>query len=143
MKWTLAWLSGVCLLGGPLAVQAADYKFEAASPSLTRGVAKIILVKVTPVEQGRIMPRMSARDATLSMPPGRGIATFPAFFEPSLDYGLLRFRADLPTSGDWILAFTLQPSGEATKAASVNIKVADPPRAAAQSPATGPVRPPR
>lgn len=142
MKWALAWLSGACLLAGPLAVQAADYKVETVSPSLTRGVAKTILVKVTPVEQGRIMPRMSARDATVSMAPGRGLAVFPAFFEPSLDYGLLRFRADLPTSGDWILAFTLQPVGEPTKAASVNLKVADPPRVAAPSPA-GPVRQPR
>ena len=100
-------------------------------------------MKVTPLEQGRIMPGMSARDATLSMSPGHGTAVFPAFFEPSLDYGLLRFRADLPTSGDWILAFTLQPSGEATKAASVNLKVVDPPRVAASPPATGPVRPPR
>jgi len=138
-----AWLSGVCLLAGLLAVQAADYKFEAASPSLTRGVAKTILVKVTPVEQGRIMPRMSARDATVSMAPGRGVAVFPAFFEPSLDYDQLRFRADLPMTGDWVLAFTLQPVGEPTKAASVNLKVADPPRAAGPSPATGLVRPPR
>ena len=143
MKWALVWLPGFCLLAGPLAAQAADYRFEAASPNLTRGVAKTILVKVTPVEQGRIMPRMSARDATVSMVPGRGLAVFPAFFEPSLDYGLLRFRADLPTSGDWILAFTLQPVGEPTKAASVNLKVADPPRAAAASPVSGPVRPPR
>lgn len=143
MKWALVWLSGVCLLAGPLAVQAADYRFEAASPSLTRGVAKTILVKVTPVEQGRIMPWMSARDATVSLAPGLGVAVFPAFFEPSLDYGLLRFRADLPTSGDWMLAFTLRPVGEPTKAASVNLKVADPPRAAAPSLATGPARPPR
>lgn len=143
MKRPLAWLSGVCLMAGPLAGHAADYRFEAVSPNLTRGVATTIMVKVTPVEPARIMPRLSARDATVSLTSERGTAVFPAFFEPSLDYDQLRFRADLPMTGDWVLAFTLQPVGEPTKAANVNLKVADPPRAAVPSPATGPVRPPR
>lgn len=105
-------------------------------------MATTIVVKVAPVGSGRIMPRLSARDATVSSTSGRGIAVFPAFFEPSLDYDRLRFRADLPTSGDWVLAFTLQPAGEPPTAASVNLKVADPPPVAAASPASGPVRPP-
>jgi hypothetical protein len=101
-----------------------------------------ILVNSARVDSGRLMPRLSARDATVSSTSGRGTAVFPAFFEPSLDYDRLRFRADLPTSGDWVLAFTLQPAGEPPKAVSVNLKVADPPSVAAASPASGPVRPP-
>lgn len=142
MKRALAWLPGVCLIAGPLTALAADYRFETASPNLTRGVATTIVVKVAPVDSGRIMPRFSARDATVSSTSGQGTAVLPAFFEPSLDYDRLRFRADLPTSGDWVLAFTLQPAGEPPKAASVNLKVTDPPPVATASPPRGPVRPP-
>ncbi|WP_426014986.1 hypothetical protein [Caulobacter sp. DWR2-3-1b2] len=121
MRWRPVLQLGVCLIAAPLAVQAADYRFEAASPSPVRWVATTILVKVSPVEPGRIMPALSARNATLSPASGRAAARLPAFFKPSLDYGLLRFRADLPTTGDWVLAFTLLPAGEPTKAAIVNL----------------------
>jgi hypothetical protein len=140
LNWRLALVLGAGLIAAPLAVEAADYRFEVASPSLTRGIATTVLVKVSPVEPGRIMPAFSARDATVST---TGSAVFPAFFEPSLDYGLLRFRADFPTSGDWVLAFILQPVGEPAKAASVNLKVVAPSRALLPSQVSGPVRPPR
>jgi hypothetical protein len=51
-----------------------------------------------------------------------------------LEYGSLRFRADLPTSGDWVLNFTLQAGSDNAQPVAVAFKVNDPVRPDATAP---------
>lgn len=111
-----------------LQAAAANYRFEPSSPVI-RGVAAKVTVQVTDTN-GRALPRLAVSDANIS----RDGASRPAFFEPSLEYGSLRFRADLPTSGDWVLNFTLQAGSDNAQPVAVAFKVNDPVRPDATAP---------
>ena len=56
---------------------------------------------------------MEVNDASVDRSPdGVPAARLPAFYTPSLDYGVYRFRADLPTDGVWALQFYARLPGE-------------------------------
>jgi hypothetical protein len=111
MRW--AWILWVAAL--PTASQAApaDYRFEAVTPTLQRGVGVPFQVRAVSRFNGQPVPGIEIRDAYVDRSPdGQRGGSLPAFFTPSLAYGVYNFRADLPVDGNWALTFQAKVPGE-------------------------------
>ena len=119
------WL--VALAFWPTVSQAnpADYRFEAVAPIVERGVGVPLKVRIWSRTANAAIAGAEIRDAYVDRSPeGQAGGGLPAFFTPSLEYGVYNFRADLPTEGTWALKFTARLFGEAQPLpASVVFKV--------------------
>ena len=126
LLWLLAFGFGVA--GGVALAAPTDYRFEPTSPTIERGGGVALRIEVRERAQNRLVPNVEFRDARVDRSTdGMPNAVLPAFFEPSLDYGVYRFRADLPTDGNWTLNFTALIPGEPQPVgASVTFKVVGP-----------------
>lgn len=108
-----AWILAFSLW--PAFAQAApvDYRFEAVAPTVERGVGVPLQVKVSSRLTGLPVPGVEVREARVDRSPdGQRGGSLPAFFIPSLAYGVYSFRADLPVDGNWALTFTARVPGE-------------------------------
>ena len=124
------WLLAATLCAPGLVASAAptDYRFDPIASTIERGVGVAIRIEVRERTQNRPVPRVEFRDSRVDRSSdGLPAAVLPAFFEPSLEYGVYRFRADLPTDGNWTLTFTAIIPGEPQPVTgSVGFKVAGP-----------------
>lgn len=99
--------------GGALAQSApATYRFEAVQTTVERGVARPLSVTAFSTAGVRVAGMEVLEASVDRSPDGLPGARLPAFFTPSLDYGVYRFRADLPTDGAWALQFLARAPGE-------------------------------
>ncbi|WP_172271765.1 hypothetical protein [Caulobacter sp. RHG1] len=139
--WRIACLAALAVLAlWPAAGQAAptDYRFEPIASVVVRGVAVPLQVRVWRLDN-RLVPQVQFSNLQVDLSPeGQIGGALPAFFAPSLDYGIYSFRADLPTDGTWALRFTAKIPGEVQPiAGSIIFKVvgrlAPPPGTAAAS----------
>lgn len=88
------------------------YRFEAVEATIERGVGRSIRVRAV-TELGAPVAGMEVTDASVDRSPdGIPAARLPAFYTPSLDYGVYHLRADLPTDGVWALQFSARVPGE-------------------------------
>jgi hypothetical protein len=124
--WLLAFTFGVAGLTASAA--PTDYRFETASPTVERGVGVPLRIEVRERSQNRLVPNVKFRDPRVDRTlDGLPTAILPAFFEPSLEFGVYRFRTDLPTDGNWTLNFTAVIPGESQPVGgSVTFKVVGP-----------------
>lgn len=107
------WLLGLLLLPTASAAAPTDYRFEAVANTVERGVGVPLRVRVLYAATGQPVPGLEVRGAFVDRSPdGQVGGSHPAFFTPSLDYGLYSFRADLPVDGRWALIFTARIAGE-------------------------------
>ena len=106
----------------------ANYKFVPIPATVERGIAVTLKVEIREAGQHRLVPGAEITEARVDRSPdGRPQESHPAFFEPSLDYGVYRFRANMPTDGNWALIFLAKISGETQPvAATVTFAVTDP-----------------
>jgi hypothetical protein len=106
----------------------ADFRFVPIPATAERGDAVTLKVEIREAGQNRLIPGAEITDAHVDRSPdGRPNETHPAFFEPSLEYGVYRFRADMPTDGNWALTFVAKIPGETQPvAATVTYTVTDP-----------------
>lgn len=119
----------------------ADYRFIPVPATVERGVAVTLNVEIREAGQNRLVPGAEITDAHVDRSPdGQPGQVHPAFFEPSLEYGVYRFRADLPTDGNWALSFVAKMSGDTQPvAATVTYAVTEPAgQSAARTPAGNP-----
>ena len=107
---------------------AADFRFEAVAGRVERGVDVTIKVQVFERAQNRPVANIEFLDSRIERSTdGVSVASFPAFFVPSVDYGVYGFRTDFPTDGDWTLRLSAKIPGERQSiSASVNFKVGGP-----------------
>ena len=109
--WMLA-----ATVGAPGLIASAaptDYRFDPVALTVAPGVGVPIRIEVRERTQNRPVPNVEFRDCRVDRSAdGFPTAVLPAFFEPSLEYGVYRFRADLPTDGNWTLTFTAIIPGE-------------------------------
>jgi hypothetical protein len=78
-----------------------------------RGVGVPLRVRALYATTGQPAPGLEVRAAFVDRSPdGQMGGSHPAFFTPSLDYGIYSFRADLPVDGRWALNFTARIPGE-------------------------------
>lgn len=123
----LAWLSLALALWPSFGDAApADYRFEAVTPAVERGVGVPLQVRVLSRSTGLLVPGIDMRDARVDRSPdGQRGGASPAFFTPSRAYGVYNFRADLPVDGNWALSFSARIPGESQSIdASVTFAVA-------------------
>lgn len=110
-----------------MAAQAApaDYRVEAVAPIVERGVGVPLKVRISSRASNLPTPGVDVGDAWVDRSPdGQTGGRLPAFFTPSLEYGIYNFRADLPTDGTWALTFIARIPGESQAVpASVTFKV--------------------
>lgn len=107
------WLLGVVLLPTASLAAPTDYRFEAVTDTVVRGVGVPLRVRALYSANGQPAPSIEVRDARVDRSPdGQVGGSHPAFFTPSLDYGVYGFRADLPVDGRWALTFTARIPGE-------------------------------
>lgn len=107
------WLLGLLLLPTASAAAPTDYRFEAVENTVQRGVGVPLRVRALYAATGLPAPGLEVRGAFVDRSPdGQVGGSHPAFFTPSLDYGLYSFRADLPVDGRWALIFTAHIPGE-------------------------------
>lgn len=120
-----SWLLALALCPAASQAAPADYRFETVAPLVERGVGVPLKVQVWSRSGNVLVPGVEMRDARVDRSPeGQWGGALPAFFTPSLEYGIYNFRADLPTDGTWALKFTARPPGEAQPIqASVTFKV--------------------
>ncbi|ATC24383.1 MULTISPECIES: hypothetical protein [Caulobacter] len=120
----LAGLAGLALWPATGHAAPTDYRFEPIASVVARGVAVQLQVRVWRLDN-RLVPQVQFSNLQVDRSPeGQADGALPAFFAPSLDYGVYTFRADLPTDGTWALKFTAKIPGEAQPvAASVTFKV--------------------
>lgn len=107
------WMLGLLLL--PIASLAAptDYRFEAVTDTVERGVGVPLRVRALHSPNGQPAAGIEFREARVDRSPdGQVGGSHPAFFTPGLDYGIYSFRADLPVDGRWALTFTARIPGE-------------------------------
>lgn len=118
---------------GPARAAPADYRFVPIPATVERGVAVSLTVEIREAAQNQLIPGAEITQAQVDRSPdGRPQESHPAFFEPSLDYGVYRFRADMPTDGNWALTFLAKISGQTQPvAATVTFAVIDPARPSA------------
>jgi hypothetical protein len=104
------------------------YRFIPIPATVERGVAVTLKVEIRVAGQNQLVPGAEITDAHVDRSPdGRPGEAHPAFFEPSLEYGVYRFRADLPTDGNWALSFVAKISGETLPvSATVTYTVTEP-----------------
>jgi hypothetical protein len=146
--------AGFCATGALAA--PADYRFDALSAPVERGVGVTVQVQAVNVRTGQLVPGIEFRDPRIDRSPdGISGATFPAFFVPGMEYGIYKFRTDFPVAGQWSLTFQARISGEPSPLnASVVFKIVDParspsipgpqgPAGARSEPAMAPPIPPR
>ena len=118
----------------PLTASAAPagFRFQPVETSVERGVGVTVKVRIVDAAQNLPVPDVEIRDPHVDRSPdGLPNAVLPAFFAPTLEYGVYSFRADFPTDGNWALTFTARIPGQAQPvAASVIFVVADPKRPA-------------
>jgi len=89
------------------------FRFIPIPATVERGVAVTLKVEIREAGQNQLIPGAEITDAHVDRSPdGRQGEAHPAFFEPSLEYGVYRFRADLPTDGNWALSFIAKIFGE-------------------------------
>ena len=110
------------------AASPADIRFQPVEASVQRGVGVTVKVRILDASQNLPVPDVEIRDPHVDRSPeGVPNAVLPAFFAPSLDYGVYSFRADFPVTGNWALVFTAKIPGQPQPvAASVNFVVVDP-----------------
>jgi hypothetical protein len=127
------------LVAGAAHAAPTDYRFVPVSATVERGVAVTLKVEVRERLQNQLVPNVEIGPAQVDRSPdGRPNEAHPAFFAPSLDYGVYGFRADMPTDGNWALTFTAKIPGEAQLvAASVTFVAVEPRQAAPVRPAPG------
>jgi hypothetical protein len=107
------WLLGLLLLPTASAAAPTDYRFEAVENTVERGVGVPLQVRAVYAATGQPVPGLDVRTAFVDRSPdGQVGGSHPAFFTPSLDYGIYSFRADLPVDGRWALVFTARIPGE-------------------------------
>ena len=120
----------------------ADYSFEPITATVERGIAVTLKVALRERAQNRLIPGAEITNAHVDRSPdGQPNESHPAFFEPGLDYGVYRFRADMPTDGNWTLTFVAKVPGEPQPlTANVIFAVTDPvaPTVPARSTSVGP-----
>jgi hypothetical protein len=104
------------------------FGFQPVETSVERGVGVTVKVRVVDGTQNLPVPGVEISDPHVDRSPdGMPNAVLPAFFAPSLDYGVYSFRADFPTNGTWALTFTVKVPGQPQPiAARVNFVVVDP-----------------
>lgn len=119
----------------------ATFRFIPIPATVERGVAVTLKVEIREAGQNQLIAGAEITDAHVDRSPdGQPGQVHPAFFEPSLEYGVYRFRADLPTDGNWALSFVAKMSGETQPvAATVAYAVTEPVgQGAARTPAGNP-----
>ena len=94
-------LAAVLTTVAPIASAApAAVRFEPVEASVERGASVMVKVRIVDAAQNLPLPDVEVRDPHVDRSPdGLPNAVLPAFFAPSLDYGVYSFRADFPTSG--------------------------------------------
>lgn len=109
----LWWLLGLVLLPTASLAAPTDYRFEAVTNTVERGVGVPLRVRALYAATGQPVAGLDVRDAFVDRSPdGQVGGSHPAFFTPGLDYGIYSFRADLPVDGRWALIFTARAPGE-------------------------------
>lgn len=111
----------------PAHAQMEKYLATPVESTLDRGVAVIIKVLIQDIRSKQPVPGARISDARVNR--SRDIlvpASFPAYHEPSLEYGVYRFKADLSTVGDWTLSFRVRFANEDESLLAVTVKVVDP-----------------
>lgn len=106
-------LLGLLLLPTASLAAPTDYRFEAVTDTVERGVGVTLRVRALHLANGQPAAGIEVRDARVDRSPdGQVGGSHPAFFAPGLDYGIYSFRADLPVDGRWALIFTARIPGE-------------------------------
>lgn len=106
-------LLGLLLLPTASLAAPTDYRFEAVTDTVERGVGVPLRVRALNSATGQATPGLEIRDARVDRSlDGQVGGSHPTFFAPSLDYGIYSFRADLPVDGRWALIFTARIPGE-------------------------------
>ena len=112
----------------PAHAAPTDYRFDPVTATVERGIAVTLKVEMRERAQNRLVPGAEMTEAHVDRSPdGRPDESHPAFFEPNPEYGVYRFRAAVPTDGNWALTFTAKILGEAQPiAANVTFTAVEP-----------------
>ncbi len=109
-------------------VAPADVRFQPVETSVERGVGFTVKVCIFDTAPNLPVPDVEIRDPHVHRSPdGLPNAVLPAFFAPSLDYGIYSLRTDFLTDGNWVLTSTARIPGQAQPiAASMNFVAVSP-----------------